>query len=225
MGKVEGIYIARSPQDEGLTMQDSLTALANTLKMFSHGKFTLNATPQGKKGVGKGFFKTDIEISALEDAAPAAVGNVPQAVNMAGYMTKDEAMNMARDMFKQMKTESDLEAANKRIAELEKENKILEKQGDGIGKIVDMVAPYAPHIMAKVFPQAALAQVGTLPAAADQPQTVMPNAQQQGERLSNLLETCEEVFQVPDSIDFLEKLINYVKANPHFVPMIKNMVP
>lgn len=189
LGKVEGVYIAKSPQDDGLTMQDSINALANTLKMFSHGKFTLNATPNGKKGVGKGFYKTDIEISSLEDVnTPAAVSGVQQPVNMAGYMTKDEAMNMAKDMFKQMTTEKDLEDSKKLIAELQKENKELAKNTDGIGRIVDLVLPYAPALLGKFMPMAApaLAQVGTLHTA-DEQQQVMPDTNQAAERLTNLL--------------------------------------
>jgi len=225
-GKVEGVYIAKSPQEDGLLMQDSITALAQTLKRLSYGKFTIIATPNGKKGVGKGFYKTDIEISSLEDVTTTPqVSGMQQPVNMAGYMSKQEAMEFANDLFERKMLERDLKDTKEKLAIVEKEKNQLEKNGDSIGKIIDMVAPYAPALIGKFMPGAQpLAQVGTLHTSDEQPQHVMPTENEAANRLTNLLDKCEQVFGVDDSIDFLEKLMNYVEANPHFVSMIKGVV-
>jgi len=221
----DGWFVQKSPQDEGLTLTDSLTALQKALGLIGHGQYTIVAS-WATSSVGKGGYKEDVEISPLENTnSTAAVGSVQQPVNMAGYMTKDEAMNMAKDMFKQMTTEKELEDSKKLIAELQKENKELSKNTDGIGRIVEMVAPYAPLILGKVFPGAQpLAQVGTLDVQENQPHIVNADAEAQGNRLVDLLEKCGVVFGVDDSIDFLEKLMNVVEVNPHLVPMIKSMV-
>jgi hypothetical protein len=226
LGKVEGVYVAKSPQDDGLLMQDSITALAQTLKRLSYGKFTIIATPNGKKGVGKGFYKTDIEISSLEDITTTPqVSGMQQPVNMAGYMSKEDAIQMASDIVEKKLLERDMKDLQAKLSALEKENKELSKNTDGIGRIVDLAAPYLPAILGKIIPGAQpLAQVGTLDVTPQQAPQVMPDAEMQGNRLVDLLEKCQVVFGVDDSVEFLEKLMNVVEANPHFVPMIKSMV-
>ncbi|MDP1763076.1 MAG: hypothetical protein Q8L07_04245 [Sediminibacterium sp.] len=220
-GKTDsGHFVFKSSQEDGFSMSDSLADLRNKLNMLGYGQYTIIA--QSKPGnVGKGAAKEDFEVTTLESQQSQQqpnIGAVQQPVNMAGYVTKEEAMELAEKRFKEMMLQKENDDLKKQLSVVQKEKAELEKEADsGTTRIINMVAGIVEPML-----KPAVAQVGTLGMApvAD-PAPVVIDQNDMAARLEKVLNECEEIFGQP-AIPFLEKLMEKVKAQPFMVSMVKN---
>lgn len=207
-----GYATFESKQNENLTKADSLEDLRQCLALLHSGKYTINA--QEKPGnVVKGSYVTDFEISFNEVGNNSAsqhqisgVVNVPAV----GYVTKEEALQLAEEKFLKLMNEKELADLRKENSQLKKENKELEESANSpLNQIAGMVIP----MLTKQQP---LAAVGTLDTANDEEQNNL-------NRLQMVLDKTEKIFGEP-SLPFLEKLIGFIEMNPAYVNLIKGFV-
>lgn len=231
-GKTDsGHHVFKSSQADDLTMPDSLNDLRNKLDILGYGQYTIIA--QSKTGnVGKGSAKEDFEITTAELQQSPAIGSAAPVVNMAGYVTKEEATQMATEMFNQLMLKKKVEDLEKQNAELVKEKKLLEKENEsGTNRIINMIAGIVEPMMKPPVQQyAQVGTVGTLGIGVNQDATKDeenssegPTAEQKelGNRLQKVLEECEQLFGEP-AIPFLEKLMHKVREQPYLVSMVKS---
>lgn len=222
--KSSGYASSQSSMEEGLTKADSFENLRKALSFLHYGKYSITAQDK-PNSVQKGAFTDDFEISFNDNVNTGNNNNnnaqQPQA--MVGYISKDEADKIAEEKFEKLMTKQKLNDALDKIKLLEKENQELKDDNSSpLNQIAGMVLP---HLMQKVAPvvpiEQPLAQVGTL--HSDDNIEMTEEDQQAVNRLQTVLNKTKQLFGEP-SLPFLEKLIAYVEANPHFVGMIKGMI-
>lgn len=221
--KNTGYFIVRSTQEDNLTKNEAYSQLSNALSVLSMGKYEISM--QERPGtVVKGSATTSFEIAHNDNNS----NTQPQvgAINMAGYISKEEAKQHAEEQFEKFVTKHKLEVAEKENKELKERIKELEDDSNSpLNQIAGMLVPVIAAKMPTVAPaQQPLAAVGTL-STGNENEALEINAEEQQaiQRLQSVLQRVETTFGEPP-VPFLEKLLNYIDANPHFVGMIKGFI-
>ena len=214
-----------APQHEGLTKMESIQSLQNVLSIIGWGKYSISfSTDSGK--TPKGSFTEEFEIPVAEpmNMQPGIYGPPQPAVQ---GMSKDEAKEMATDMFNQLMLKQKADDLDKKVKELEKENKELQASVDG--PLNQFMGYLAPHIGSILKPQQAaaapMASIGTLDVAHEPvPAATQDEMEEQlGARIVAVLDRVKEHFET-DPVEFLEKLVAKLEENPSMVGLVKGFI-
>lgn len=221
--KQSGYSFTESSMIDGVSKHDQLEDLRQKLNLLAYGKYTISA--QAKPGtLVKGSFFTDFEVplNGTNTNTQQQQGFVAGLPN--GFVSAAEAEKKADERFERKMLEWELKQANEKIEKLEKELKQQDKPSfleQIAGMAMPMLAAKFGGAQTPVVPmQQPLAQVGTLDA-----ETVIETeaGEEELQRLQTVLNKVEQTFGEP-SLPFLEKLMAYIEANPHFVGMIKGVI-
>jgi len=218
--KDSGYHCIKGLQAENTTKTDNYDKLVKALSLFDNGSYVISVQ-QKAGGIVKGAAAMDFEITMADAASMQNNTNANIAgFNAVGMVSEEKAQQIAEQKFEQMMVKRELDELKKKCKELEAENKEYEKTSGGVWEQIGGLV--IPHIMQRFAPVVApaMAHVGTIESAEPINPTEMELMQQ---KLGYVLQKTEELFgEAP--VPFLEKLINTVEANPHFVGMIKGFV-
>jgi len=166
--KDSGYHITKSQQDENTSKQDSYDRLAQTLNLLANGRYVISVQ-QKPGGIVKGAAAMDFELTMADaQSSNAFVGGGNAFVGgtnpFVGYVSKEDADRIAEEKFTKLVLKKENEDLKKRVADLEKENKEYEQNSGGVWEQIGGIV--LPHLMGRVFPQAAAAapaaNIGTL---------------------------------------------------------------
>lgn len=227
-GITSGNFVLQSPQHEGQSHGDAYQDLQSKIRVMTRGCFTMVAYETPDRLPAKGYQFTDIEITQ-GDANTGAVAaiNGPTAITEVEITSRiDSAVKSALAAYK---TEQELADLKKKVGELEKENKNLEKSvNEPWNKVVNALAPHSDKIIAGIFPNTPAAQVAGLPAPDPGPEentvvegTTALTADQQ-EVLSEFVSTMAA--NDPDWENTLRRLTKAIQDKPSMIAMVKNFI-
>jgi hypothetical protein len=216
-----GNIVMQSRQEDGQSAGDALEDLKQKLRSINRGSFTMAAFPEPNKLPTKGYHYTDIEIPANEAQQAIIAGPVG--------LTQEDVNRQITAALTAHTEKLEKQQLEKKLAELEKENKELKKSVDEPwNKVIGALAPHAEKLIPGYFHHQAVAG---LPAPDKQPvdnkieekpeETVNLNEEQQ-EAVSDFLAVLME--SDPEWLDTLRRLAKKIKENPSMISMVKNFI-
>jgi cell division protein FtsB len=217
----DGKPINSSSSEPGLTRTQARMQLEKQIALLHSGDYTLTCQANGAGKVKRGDKETKFRIP-LNDASSY---NVPQqaqiaGTHMVGYISKDEAEKLAEDRFEKQMLKYKAAEYEKRINDLEKENKEYEKESNGtFNKVLEMIAGIGQQFMAAKAQQP-MPAIGTLH---EQQTPTNDGGNDQQNMLAEVLQKTENIFK-QEPVAYLHKLICFLEANPMYVGIIQNNV-
>lgn len=228
-GVQSGNMTMQSNQDEGRSAGDALEELKFKIRTLDRGTFTLVAFPTADRLPSKGYFHTEIEITADQKHSVNGVSSISEA-DISRRIA--EGITSALNAYK---AEQELVELKKKVIELEKEKKQFEKsQADPWNKVIAAIAPYSEHIVGSLFPQAKA--VAGLPAPDAGPQENNIQETSMENTIDETMELSSEQMEVinsflnsltaadPEWLITLQRLTKAIEEKPSMIAMVKNFI-
>lgn len=221
-GIKDGKPITRSSDIEGLTKNQARAEFEMQVNLLHSGEYNLvcQTSPGAiKRGDVEVEFRVPLNDTTIHTQQSQIAGFAQPAI---GFVSKEEAERIADERFEKQMLKHKTAEQERRIAELEKQNKEYENESNGLTtKILGMIAGVGEQMLKAKATPAPMPAIGTL-----QEQTPAEQNEQvlRGQKLQEVLEKTEQLFQ-QDAVDYLHKLITYLEANKSFIGIIKMQVP
>lgn len=208
--------VAQCPQ--GLDHNQAYNELSDALTILS-GRYNIATCNSDGKRSPRNDWKEEFEVSKEDRSVAASVGAVAPVIT---GVAPDEVSKQIQAALHQYKTDEELKTLRAKVAELEKENRELEKAtSDPFNQIAGILVPMLPGLLGKAQTQVA----GVPPGGNVSYNHVQQHAEtndssnDETERLGRVVAVLQNA--TPEWLELLEKIAAKVQADPGFINMAK----
>lgn len=200
------------PESEKKSRFDTVISTLSPGRYYIEGQ----ATKSTRGTFRESFMILPGDTVAPDDAPMAASGLQPAIAGSPEDFR--ERLNTAVEL---ERVKMELDRKNELIAERDEYIKELEKElekspGDSpLDKVLNTLNPYIPAIAQRFFGGESPKVSPGIAGVPEQP------AGEQEDQIGRLLDRVSELFDTPDPVAFLERLLAVLEANPTYIPMIK----